>query len=306
MFRKYIKNLLRGVSVMSMIWLPFISAPTNQPATIPQSQLSWHEGLHHPVVNGKKVDPTPYLSLPFSKQNNNYNIYQGFIYGADELKIHGGNPVHGGVDYELPYGTEVLAPADGYVLSSYLSHWVKDPETKQPRQYQGKPIAYGYGYFVRMYVPSVDRYLDIGHMSEVDVSIPFYPPEKSEDGWDPTSYNLKQDEWVKAEKTIFVKKGTVIGKVGYSGLGWGAMEWQEGATRPIVTDPNTFKSWDKPHIHLEEFSLNEEKGTKEGLRDPYDIYDTSDFYPTPNRSKPFGQEPLFLMGANNLPKYADE
>ncbi|GEM_PF-1741691 len=301
-------GMFLSVSFLSMGLFPFFPAKNNLP-TVHQSQLSWHEVLHTPIVNGKKIEATAYLTLPFRRSDVKvpYNIYQGFIYSADELKIHGGNPVHGGIDYHLPYGTPIVAPADGYATSSYLSTWVKDEETRQTKLYQGKPIRYGFGYFVRMYIPSTDRYLDIAHMSDVDSAVPFSPPEKKEDGWYPTKYDMKTDEWKSSPNAVFVKKGSIIGAVGYSGLGWGTEEeWHEGATRPVVTDPTVFKSWDKPHIHFEEFSIDQEKGIKGWQRDPYAIYDTYDYYPTPTRHTTMGKDPLFYVGTDALPKYADD
>lgn len=283
--------------------------PKNTSTPVHQSQLSWHESLHAPVVHGKKIEAIPYLTLPFHQSDvkNGYNIYQGFIYSADELKIHKGNPVHGGVDFELPYGTSVVAPADGYAMSSYLSVWLKDEETKQNKLYQGKPIRMGFGYFVRMYIPQTDRFLDLAHLSDVDSKIPFSPPEKKEDGWYPTNYDMELSLWTSSDKAIFIKRGTVIGKVGYSGLGWGEEEeWKDGAIRPVITDQNVFKSWDKAHIHFEEFSIDFKKKAKGWQRDPYGIYDTFDYYPTPKRHTNMGKNPLFILGKDNLPKYSDE
>ncbi len=313
---KRFASMFVGISMFGMNIFPFMPAKAVPTPPMRQAQLSWYEGLHHPIVNGKKIEATAYLTLPFRKKdiishslspNEPYDIYQGFIYSSDELKIHRGNPIHAGIDYSLPYGTPVVAPADGYALSSYLSTWVKDEETQQTKLYQGKPIRYGYGYFVRMYIPSNERFIDIAHMSDIDTAIPFNPPEKKEDGWEPTKYNMKIDEWKSSPHVVFIKRGTVIGKVGYSGLGWGTEEeWQEGATRPVVTDPAVFKSWDKPHIHLEEFSIDQKTGAKGWHRDPYGIYDTFDSYPTPTRHTQMGKDPIFILGSDNLPKYTDE
>lgn len=304
---KGIASIFVGASLFGINLLPLFPAKCDS-APVPQSQLSWHEALHQPVVNGKRYKVTPYLTLPFRhKDVKNYDIYQGFIYSADELKIHRSSPIHAGVDYELPYGTPVVAPADGYAMSSYLTSYVKDPETKENKLYKGKPIRYGFGYFVRMYIPSMDRYIDLAHMSDIDPAIPFSPPVKVEDGWNPTNNNLKREEWTNSPYTVFVKRGTVLGKVGYSGLGWGTEEeWKEGAIRPVVTGPNVFKSWDRPHIHFEEFGIDQETGLKGWHRDPYAIYDTYDYYPTSQRNTCMGKDPLFILDKNKLPKYVDD
>lgn len=35
------------------------------------------------------------------------------MYSQQELDIHGGNPIHGGVDIHVPFGIQVISPVDG-------------------------------------------------------------------------------------------------------------------------------------------------------------------------------------------------
>ena len=54
------------------------------------------------------------LSKPFSDEVK-YTITSSF--GGRDSPVGAGNEVHTGIDISLPQGTEILAPADGYVVS---------------------------------------------------------------------------------------------------------------------------------------------------------------------------------------------
>ncbi|QQG43982.1 MAG: hypothetical protein HYW86_03920 [Candidatus Roizmanbacteria bacterium] len=289
----------------TQLQVPFSQAPTPTPVNAVQQSL--REAFHFPTINSIKINATPYLTLPFRKADlqRPYEISEGWVYSADEIKIHQGNPIHLGVDFALPYGTPVVAPADGYAMSSYQSFRIKD-SWNNIRTYQGKQLNVGFGYFVSIYNPEADRFVDLTHLSDVDPQIPFSPPFKTEDGWAPTNHNEDPEKFMKNPYVAFIKKGTVIGKVGYSGLTWGYEEYKEGAKRPVVLDNNTNKSWDEPHIHFAEFFRDPKTHEINYLRDPYDIYDVFTSYPTLNRKTTVGPNPLFFLNNEGLPKYADE
>lgn len=270
-------------------------------------QLSMHETFHYPEIEGKKIEAVPYLTLPFRKKDLSmpYEITEGWIYSAPELKIHKQNLIHAGIDYHVPYGTIVVAPVDGYAISSYHTSRVKDSSEKD-KFYQGRPVNLGLGYFVRIYVPSVNRVVEMAHLSDIDLNIPFSMPERTEDGWKPTNHDLKPDEWANSPFAVFVKRGTPIGKVGYSGLTWGYEEYQEGAKRPVQIDTTKFNSWDEPHLHFDEFARNPKTNELSYQRDPYGIYGTFDLYPTEGNKRPLGKDPLFFLNKDGLPKYADD
>ncbi len=281
--------------------------------TAGKTEITRHEKFHYPIIDGKKTEAVPYLTLPFRKadivkkgQNTPpYSITEGWTYSAEELKISKADPLHAAVDFHVPYGTPVVAPADGYAVSSYFTYKVTDKDDKQV-EYQGKPLHMGLGYFVRIYVPSVNRVIEMGHLSDIDEAIPFSPPIRSEYGWEPTNHRMSFDEWVNSPAAVFVKKGTVLGKTGYSGLTWGYDDYVAGATRPVVIDPAVNKSWDEPHIHFEEFYFHQVTNEMGWQRDPFAVYDTYDKYPAPGNSNKMGKDPLFLLNAQGQPKYADE
>jgi len=272
------------------------------------TRLERYKTHHFPVVEGnQQVLPIPYLTLPFRKADTNktYDITEGWMYSEGEKAIHG-FAEHNGVDFALPYGTPVVAPADGYAMSSYHTFWIlNDDGTK--RTYQGKPIRFGLGYFVQMYIPSVNRYIQMAHLSDVDAAIPFSLPIASGDDWVPTNHTLSVNDLKNSTQYVQVKKGQVIGRVGFSGLAWDYEEYSSGSARPVAIDPNVKKSWDEPHIHFEDFWRDQTTGQKVANRDPYGIYGTTLDYPTPDRRGTIMISPLWLRGEHTrLPKFADE
>lgn len=302
-----VRDFIIGIVAMSASFLTGGNVDKVTPSETTQVQQSMHEASHYPEIDGKKTPATPYLTLPFRKTDlpNGYDITEGWIYSAKELKIHKASFVHGGIDFHAPYNTPVVAPTDGYAMSSYHTYRITDSRG-QDKLYEDKTFNMGLGYFVRMYIPSVNRFIEIGHLSDIDTKIPFSMPEKTEEGWQPTNHNMKPDEWIKSPSVVFIKRGEPIGKVGYSGLSWGYNDYQEGASRPIPLDNTKFKSWDEPHIHFEEFARDPKTNDMGYHRDPYGIYNTYHEYPTPNRKKAMGTGPLFFLGNDTLPQYADE
>ncbi len=276
-----------------------------------------HAAIHHPVVNGQEVTPIPYLTLPFRKEDlieaaqtdsdfnrrRLYDITEGWMYSAAERAIHG-YKVHAGVDYYTPYGTPVAAPCDGYAVSSYFSFPLTDEQGK-PKIYQGKSIAFGLGYFVQVYNPELNRFVVMGHLSDIAGQVPYSKPVFSEGTWTPVNHNLPIAAFHENPAVVPVKRGDIIGKVGFSGLRWGYEEYREGADRPIVLDPKIYKSYDEPHVHFDEYWRHQESGKKGWMRDPYDRYSTARNYPTPTRRRSIGPEPLLYLDENELPHYAD-
>jgi murein DD-endopeptidase MepM/ murein hydrolase activator NlpD len=137
-----------------------------------QDSQAKHDALHHGYELEVPISAEPYLTLPFSQQELTswirhihdprfnrrrlYNISEGTIYSRDEQAIHG-KVVHAAVDYDVPYGTSVVAPTSGYVVSSYESFWLTKGDKKV--SWKGKPIAMGLGYVVQLYDPKSNRFL---------------------------------------------------------------------------------------------------------------------------------------------------
>lgn len=271
------------------------------------TRLERHKEHHYPVIEGQYVYPTPYLTLPFRKTDTNgqYDITEGWIYSEFEQSVHGFE-AHNGIDFALPYGTPIVAPADGYAMSSYHTFWLRNDDGSI-RTYQGKPLRFGLGYFVQMYIPSVNRYIQMAHMSDIDPAVPFSLPIANEGDWVPTNHTLAVPDLKNSPQYVQVKKGDVLGKVGYSGLAWGYEDYSSGSARPVAIDPATQKSWDEPHIHFEDFWRDQTAGQKLANRDPYGIYSTYQDYPTPSRKGTPMINPLFLRGYYfTLPRFADQ
>lgn len=261
-----------------------------------------HNKFHHPIIEGEELSANPYLYLPFFSSVDNYEITEGWMYSRNEKRIHG-YTVHGAVDFHVPYGTDVAAPCDGLAISSYHSFPLLDKD-KKIKTLDGKELYFGLGYFIQIYVTGINRYIQLGHFSEIDKSIPFSIPTFENGTWNPTNHSLKPDELPDNKMVIRVRKGQLLGKVGFSGLRWGYDDYTEGATRPVSLDTTRFNSYDEPHLHFEEMGRDSD-GKKGWQRDPYAIYLTARNYPTPTRNRKIGEEPLFIIDDNGLPVFAD-
>lgn len=271
---------------------------------LPSLSQRRHYKIHHPFINDRIIEPIPYLTLPFGKEDfskSTYSITEGWRYSRQEQKIHG-YAIHGGIDYQAPYGTVIVAPCDGYAISSYFSFPIKNGDSV--KRIDGKQVYFGLGYFVQIYNPEVNRFVVLAHLSEVDPSIPFSLPTFKDNIWAPTSHNLKINELTDHPYVVQIKRGDVIGKLGYSGLRWGYEEYIEGSSRPVVIDETKCISFDEPHVHFEEYWRDQKTEVKGYQRDPYDIYLTARNYPTPKHKALIGREPLFILGSDGLPIFA--
>lgn len=298
---------LAGATVIGVAAGYVLKSALTQPPAFSSEQLSSEQARsagHYPIIEGKEVPADPYLTLPFREADleGQYDITEGWRYSQEEHAIHG-FVNHYAIDIAVPFGTQVVAPADGYAMSTYQTFWIKNDDGTT-RTYQGKPLRFGLGNFVQLYVPSVNRFVQLGHLSDVDPAIPFSLPIADGEDWTPTNHTLKIIELQNHPMVVKVKKGQFLGKVGYSGLAFGYEDYEAGATRPVQIDPKTQKSWDEPHVHLEDFYRDQSTGLKIANRDPFGIYSTRIDYPTPTRKGIRGRNPLFSMGNNSLPGFA--
>ncbi len=271
-----------------------------------------HRENHRPQVNGRQVEPVPYLALPFRRadlgKEQPYTITEGWQYSMHERGIHG-LELHGGVDYAVDYGTPVVAPCDGVAIASY--HGIYLPNRSGAlRKFQDKEVGLGLGLFVQIWTPD-NRIVQLAHLSSIDDKIPFSLPEQDEHDpfvWTPQNHTLNRLERVTHQLVVPVRKGEPIGAVGTSGLRWG--KYQELVIdngRPRIIEKAIGEwSWDEPHLHFEEAERDEQTGVKGGQRDPYDIYLTGRRYPTHTKPLPMGPEPLFELDKSGLPKFAEE
>jgi murein DD-endopeptidase MepM/ murein hydrolase activator NlpD len=210
----------------------------------------------------------PFLYLPFEKQK--YKITEGWNYSDQEKSIHG-IVGHGGIDFAIPKGTPVLAPADGIAISSYFSY----PLLKNGKsvKYNQKQVFYGLGFFVQIYHPDHSFYTSYGHLEKISPEIKFHYPRKLGNNFWPVGNKISPEKLVNYPFATKVKKGQVIGYVGNSGLGLGNIGYP---------DYKNYKSWDEVHLHFEIFMRYGSKKRKKYF-DPYGIKEKFDKYTDSNR-----------------------
>lgn len=314
--RKFIEGSLVAMTALtgcnSRFQLPTLtpdgSAPTAKPMkeqtrTPEQRRAELLAQHHYPVIEGKRIEAKAYLYLP--TKNSDYEITEGWFYSREESSIHKAI-VHAGIDIALPYQDEVVAPCDGYVTASFQSTWrvVSGKQITHTINGTERPIRFSLGYFITLYTEDTNRFLQLAHLSDIHPDIPFSQPVPSGENWVPTNHDLRPEVFKTSRFAVRVKKGDPLGKVGYSGLAWGNYEeFIQGSSRPIVVDPNIYKSWDEPHIHLEEFWRNQ-AGQKTAQRDIYGVYGTALDYPSPKRTGVKSRDPLVFLGENGLAKLA--
>jgi murein DD-endopeptidase MepM/ murein hydrolase activator NlpD len=237
----------------------------------------------------------PFLYLPFKKQK--YRVSEGWYYSQEEHAIHGYTG-HAAIDFDLPRGTEVLATADGWAVSSYMWLEVKN-EDGSKRKLDGKVVSNSYGYFVQIYHPESGLYTVYAHLEKVGPKIKFRNPTKRGEKLWPVGHKVKPEKLPNYPFAVWVKRGDVIGFVGDSGLTLG---YQDFPNRP---DPEKFPSWDTTHIHFEVFERVGSKGKKKH-HEPYGIKGHSpDEYPDSfKKGQPLGQksEVLWVLGEDGLPQ----
>lgn len=248
------------------------------------------------------IEVEPFLTLPFEKKN--YQITEGWNYSEKEKEITGFTG-HGGIDFELAFGSTILAAADGWAISSYMNFPIKD-EKGQVKLYQGKPLGFGYGYFVQIFHPKevtgteIPLYTTYGHLLTI-TGVPFHKPRKTGDSWWPVGNKVSPDLYPLYHHARYIKSGQVIGYSGFSGLTWGYDDY------PNIPDPKFYPSWDKPHLH---FEVATRVGYKKKKRffDPYGIKSQAQDYPDSSKK---GQEigskspNLWILDDELMPKHAN-
>lgn len=276
---------------------------------------------HKPKYPGKEscIEPVPYLKLPFRKsdishnqirksqigigRSEKYSVSEGWFYSKDVRKYFSFG--HSAIDFALPYDFPVAAPCEGYAISSYYSYPILDRKG-YIKMKNGIRLRFGMGYFVQIYNPPQDRFVQLGHLSNIADSIPFNIPVREGNKWIATGHILNKEEMLPGKSRItYVRSGDPIGFVGYSGLA-DEEDHVKGFERPRVIDRNKVPTWSIPHIHMDEFQRNMVDGSKAWRRDPYDIYKRRDRYPTHNNMEDIGREPLFLTDQNDRPLFADQ
>ncbi len=277
----------------------------------------WHHHLK-PWLGGQHLAATQYLHLPLNQEELvrpirasqsqirtpvEWYISEGWLY-SERVQEYGFFFHHGGVDFALPYGHRVAAPMDGYAISSYEAHPLLDRNGRIQRK-NGINLRFGLGYFVQIYNPEQNRFIQLGHLSNVADAIPFNKPILKHGVWKAVGHVLTPEEMIRPGNTnvVKVKTGDLIGFVGYSGLAH--EEDYFGHDRPDVLNPKEVPTWSIPHIHMDEFQRNYKTGKKDWRRDPFDLYMTYRHYAASANILRVGKEPLFLTDQSDRPLFAD-
>ncbi len=243
--------------------------------------------------------PQPFLG-PLFKRDVTPIIATGFNYHAGEIAVHRVK-THSAIDFDVPRGTEILAPADGYYLATYGEYLLRDkdgaPRMLSPHEalsrnpankdirppVGGKPEKMFFGSFVVQGWHGKGRYTQYAHVDWVNPEIPYYPPRPllGEDGAE--TGDLAHHAVLRAPVKTYrqsgvtknLKAGTVIATVGMTGCGWGARCYDaaafDGDRRPDFTRA-AYTYYTQPHLHFAVFGPRAPRTRKPVMYDPFGIY----------------------------------
>lgn len=205
----------------------------------------------------------PFLAIPLVQSTPKLEVSQGWDYSDDERNIHPNIPRHYAVDFPLPWGTPVYAPADGVAVASYHIHDETDS--------QGRTIGFGLGLFIQIWHEQAGLYTMYAHLSGLnDKLIPYLAPSLEGSNWQPRRAIYVSVEAFKRSARP-VTRGELIGFVGYTGLRLG---YDEMPANPPGVNPRVDKTWDPigAHLHWEVYSRTPD-GSRKGQRfDPFGVY----------------------------------
>lgn len=242
----------------------------------------------------------PFLGKLFSEEVKPF-ISAGYEYDEKEKATHGVEE-HRAIDFDVPRGTIVYAPADGYYVATFGEVLVEDEPgsprlvsvTKakadnpyssdlRPPAKSGKwPIWFG-GLFVQGWHKN-GLYTQYGHLDFVESIIPYYAPTAYETNllYSPV---LKADpsEYKRSEVAVFLKAGTPLGRTGMTGMGWGPRSFDFAALssdeRPDFSTAQ-YTHYTSPHLHFAVFGPRGSNGEPTEYFDPFGVYGTlNDEYP---------------------------
>lgn len=210
----------------------------------------------------------PFLAIPIAKDDT-HGISQGWIYSSDELSIHPDVPRHYAADFPEPWGTPVYAPADGLAVASYHLFDMTDA--------QDRTIGYGLGLFIAIWHEGAGVYTSYAHLSGINNElIPYIAPTLENGNWQPrNAIYLPVSAFKRIAKPI--KKGDLIGYIGYTGLRLG---YDEKPANPPMVNPAKDKTWDPAgsHLHWEVFTRTPDGSKKDKRYDPFGLYAEREAY----------------------------
>jgi hypothetical protein len=231
-------------------------------------------------------------------------IATGFDYTPVEVAIHGVK-THNAIDFDVPRGTPVLAPADGYYVATYGELLLRNdddtPRTlslaeakggnsynrdfRPPKSGTRWPIYFG-SMVVQGWHPN-GRYTQLAHLDYVDPAVRYYPPEAEENG------DLKFHPILRAPTATYrrsgvaswLKAGTLLGVTGMTGCGWGERCYETAqfgkGDRPDFRQAD-YTYYTSPHLHFMVFGRRSTAKARPPLAfwDPFGIYkDITGGYP---------------------------
>lgn len=205
----------------------------------------------------------PFLAIPIAKNAPRHKISQGWFYSPGEKRIHPDTPTHHAVDFLAKWGTSIYAPADGLAVASY--HLFDMIDSK------GRTIGYGLGLFIAIWHEGAGVYTSYAHLSGINNElIPYIAPVLENGSWQPrNAIYLPIEQFKMGAKPV--KKGDLIGYIGYTGLRLG---YDETPANPPTVDPAKDYTWDPAgaHLHWEVYSRTEDGSQKNKRYDPFGLY----------------------------------
>lgn len=175
-------------------------------------------------------------------------IATGFNYHAEEIALHGVK-IHNAIDMDLPRGTKILAPADGYYIATYGEVLLREKDGA-PRMLSAAKAARAAGQDINP--PAAGR----RHSPMLRASV---------------------SEYRKPGVAVFVKAGEVIAEVGMTGCGWGRPCYDfarfDAAARPDFHGVD-YPYYTSPHLHFAVFGRRAPHSRNGRALDPFGIYGT--------------------------------
>lgn len=231
----------------------------------------------------------PHFSLPFHQSDlpEWYALSEGYFYAATVWRERHGNTIHAGIDYDVPYGTPIYSPVEGYASASYNIQRARH-EDASIRTHDDTSVTYSLGYCIQIYHPQTQLFLLYGHLSYISEEIVFTPPfttdtgEQFARGFNLTSQHVASLD--QCSRLVHVTRGQYLWDVWVSGI-YLTDTLVQADDRPHHPLPeHQYIYYSHPHLHRNTYDRSPD-GSKQTPIDPYDIYDTADLYPDPSRPR---------------------
>lgn len=246
--------------------------------------------------------PAPFLG-PLFEPTVVPIIATGFSYSQAEIAIHG-VLTHNAIDFDVPRGTKILAPADGYYIATYGEELLVGEDGKprllsraqaletnpankdiNPPPGEGEFPLYLGGYTIQGWHGN-GRYTQYIHVDWVDPAIPYYPLRQVRNERGEATGDLNNSpmlranvaEYRKPGVAAFIKAGAVIAEVGMTGCGWGTRCYDFAKLGPGGRPDfrgTDYTYYTEPHLHFNVFGRRSPRTRNATLIDPFGIYGES-------------------------------